>query len=269
MWRFPAAALLLLVAPAAAQFCPVDRCVRGGGPRRPDCLVQWSGIPNEISVCADGATCDQDGVVNGSCRFALAPCLDVFSTCPTPPPPVQQLVVQPRDHPAAGAIASAVTALAADRPGVSRCGSQIPVDVPVGADGAAPGTLVLRTLATGVGQRDRDRLEFRCLPAGMRPSFAADVAPILTARCTPGCHEPGGMISGIALTAEAGFGRLVPSYARPGRPRASLLMSILRYRMPPGCFRRQLPPRYSPGGCPTRDEMKTIAEWIGLGAPND
>jgi hypothetical protein len=67
-------ALLLTTAPARALV------VRGGGSRATDCLLVFDvaansppGRPHNIR-CADGAPCDLDGEVNGSCQFAIAVC---------------------------------------------------------------------------------------------------------------------------------------------------------------------------------------------------
>jgi hypothetical protein len=96
------------------------------------------------------------------------------------------------------------------------------------------------------------------------------VAPVLAARCTEGCHEPGGRFPGLDLSSASGaFTGLVPRLVDPGRWRGTRFALAIRYRMPPGCFRRGLPPEWAPGGCPTRDEIKQIGRWVTLGAPDN
>jgi hypothetical protein len=61
-------------------------CIRGGGSRRSDCLVEWivlpgperdrRGDPERKLTCRDGdETCDGDGVANGTCVFSVGLCL--------------------------------------------------------------------------------------------------------------------------------------------------------------------------------------------------
>lgn len=258
-----------IAVPAAAQLCPVERCIRGGGgPLRVECLLQWTGIPADVVACADGTACDLDGMADGVCRFAVAPCVDVGGCVAEPMPPLEAARVRPRRAPAAETLEAAVQSTITGVPGAPRCSSTVAVDVPLREDGRRLGKLRLRITGRARGVRDRDRLTFLCWPAGTRPTFDEDVAPIFATRCAPTCHEAGGRISSVDLTRTAAHRTLVPSRVEPRRVRRSRLVTTLRRRMPPGCH-RPLPPEWAPGGCPTPDEIDTVRAWIALGAPNN
>lgn len=81
--RMSAAALMILLSTNyASATCPGDCPVAGGGTTSTDCLVEYFGLATSTSadsrrvVCEDGAQCDQDGAVNGSCTFDVRVCLN-------------------------------------------------------------------------------------------------------------------------------------------------------------------------------------------------
>jgi hypothetical protein len=71
-----AALSVLQLGTASAAFVP------GGGPARKDCRVELQ-VSDAMEIsgkkvrCTDGAACDADGVVNGTCQFASVVCLNV------------------------------------------------------------------------------------------------------------------------------------------------------------------------------------------------
>lgn len=71
--------VILSLAVAAAH--PASAFVLGGGIADKDCRVAFGGVdPTEGAsqvLCTDGDACDGDGVVDGSCRFAVTLCTGV------------------------------------------------------------------------------------------------------------------------------------------------------------------------------------------------
>ena len=76
--------VLLVAGFAQAQCAP--SCAGGGGPTATDCFLAFAGAPGSAITCADGDACDTDGVIDGTCTFALAACTNaaVAGCGPTP-----------------------------------------------------------------------------------------------------------------------------------------------------------------------------------------
>src|SRR6516165_5619081 len=155
----------LLVARLAGAVCPPD-CVGGGGPAATDCVIEWGGISGTVSTCVDGTACD----VGGTCGVST----------------MTSVKVAPRTVAAGAALASAMETLT---PGQCTApGFAIPVKPSNGATPIKPGVVKLKVTAVADGKKDPDKLSLTCSPA--TPSFANDVQPIFTQRCTTsGCHN--------------------------------------------------------------------------------
>src|SRR5262245_48874428 len=178
--------------------------VLGGGLPDTDCRMIFQGVSatNESSgvVCTDGdPTCDDDGVANGSCRFAVRLCTGrSSSSCDTTPlsaASVGGLKLTPPHLPAPD----------------GTCGPDLIVDVQV--DGSS-GTTVLARDDTSL--RDVDYLDLCCLSA---TPTRLDVA-----RCAVGIdlRASGCPTRKIPLGARVAFSRardLVKAFAdRPTHP---------------------------------------------------
>ena len=175
---------LLVLTTAANAACPGSCPVPGGGPARTDCYVEFDGLtlnhpaakPRRIK-CVDGdPVCDTDGVVNGSCRFVAAVCLNNTDSrlprCTSP----GLLSVKVR-NPAKSfdlqldALERATTSLGL--PGsTSACTQTIPVYVPLkGKKKFKPTTRRLHTVARATnGRRDVDDIPLTCLPSTAFPA---------------------------------------------------------------------------------------------------
>jgi hypothetical protein len=152
----------------------------GGGSRRTDCLIVWSGIAAEIAsrqpvahaICRDNdPACDHDDVP-GQCTFDLSICFNAadrrLPRCGTAAPIVDARLSSPSAaHPTdlfdamnAVAISLALPALPIEE--ASRCTALIPFIVPC-ETGA--GTRGIRFAASaGDGRADSDRLRLTCIP---------------------------------------------------------------------------------------------------------
>ncbi len=105
-------------------------------------------------------------------------------------------------------------------------------------------------------------------------SFAAEVQPILTNRCTGmGCHSPPTNAADLDLSAGSAWAELVdvPSsqcnnrmLVEPGQPGASYLMN--KIQNVDLCFGTKMP---KVGGSLDPAQIATISEWICRGAAND
>jgi len=152
-------------------------CIRGGGSKRSDCLVEWivlpgperdrRGNPDRKLTCRDGdAACDQDGAVNGACVFKVGICL---------------LNADPRLRCALDAVATFAsnhapfeTQVLGDLPLTGeRCYRPTEIRVPMGRHesghyaAAAKGVKIKAMTpptALGRGLIDKDRLTLICLP---------------------------------------------------------------------------------------------------------
>src|SRR5262249_36933709 len=115
------------------------------------------------------------------------------------------------------------------------------------------------------------------------PSFAADIQPILTQRCTQGaCHGSDFVSQGLNLSEGAAYAALVGPKATEGGSlkivtQGNISKSFMARKilgrglkvssgsmMPPGC--PGVPPAC---GCLSPAEIYTILSWIQSGAPNN
>jgi hypothetical protein len=261
-----------LGAPSAALGqCP-PACAGGGGPAATDCFLAYDAAPAHVIACTDGdPACDGDGTIDGACTFGLAACTTVAvgACAPTPldrPPSVvarggggEQFASAVRTLPTGAA--------ACTDPGLVR------LAIVPSAKRLKPAKLVLRMTAVAGGRKDRDRFKLVCAPA--RPSLAAHVQPIFTARCTyAGCHA--GTLPSQELSLEAGesaAGLAERALAAPRIPRVKpgrlgrsyLARSVLGFDarlMPDGC-----PDVVDPvERCLTAAETYVVLAWIQGGA---
>jgi len=265
----------LLVARLAGAVCPPD-CVGGGGPAPTDCVIEWGGISGTVSTCVDGTACDLDGKADGTCTLPLQACFDVGGTCGVST--MTSVKVAPRTVAAGAALASAMETLT---PGQCTApGFAIPVKPSNGATPIKPGVVKLKVTAVADGKKDPDKLSLTCSPA--TPSFANDVQPIFTQRCTTsGCHNSSFRAENQVLEAGEAYANIVsrPSVeggkllvVAPGSIAKSFLAKKITGKalnghgalMPFGC-----PLAPGVGGCLTNAEIYTILAWIQSGAPNN
>src|SRR5438874_756603 len=229
--RIPVAlAFALLLAPAARAGCPPD-CVAGGGPSATDCFVAWSGLPGMTETCADGEACDIDGKVDGVCMLGLQGCINVpgLGAC-TPAGLSGPPTVKPSKDPTGQALASALAALDPAGSGCTPPGLALPLRLSLA--GIKPGKARLTVTASSGGRRDRDKLRLTCTPGAAQPSFAQNVQPIFTVRCSRRSR-------GAALQRPRGSA----ARPRPRRPSVSAPALGLPAQL---CYRtrgRQLPAR--------------------------
>jgi hypothetical protein len=159
------------------------RCVAGGGGKRTDCLVELLPLaaagrdPARSAVaCRDGdPACDQDGLADGRCTFALALCVE--NTDPglprctprplrrlelsTPAPVAELAALAPLGTPVRRGRRLLLSPLAAGEAGRCSAAFRVPVAAPAG--GRTPVRYALRLRADDVdGRRDRDRVTLVC-----------------------------------------------------------------------------------------------------------
>jgi hypothetical protein len=266
----------LLVARLAGAVCPPD-CVGGGlGPT--DCVIEWGGIPSTVTTCIDGnPTCDQDGKADGVCTLPLQACFDVGGTCGVSM--MTSVKVVPRKVAAGPALQSAMETLTPGQ--CTTPGFPIPVKPSNGMTAIKPGVAKLKVTAVADGKKDPDKLSLTCSPA--TPSFANDVQPIFTQRCTTaGCHNSSFRAENQVLEAGQAYANIVgkPSVeggkllvVTPGSIAKSFLARKITAKglkptsgtlMPQGC-----PLAPGTGGCLTDAEIYTILAWIQSGALNN
>lgn len=165
---------------AVHSLVPVDRLVPGGGNPATDCAMEVYGVaPGAVSgprsrsaVCTDGAACDADGAVNGSCEFPLGLCLNVgdpaLADCaPTAVASVELLSARPAS--------AAVTDL------VARTSALLPTPdaTCVFSDGVV---VPVRTLASGATRPGKATIKLRATTDDARPLRDGDVIRLL---CQP------------------------------------------------------------------------------------
>jgi len=159
--------LVALAAPAWAAL------IAGGGPPRSDCYVELdvqgaTRLSTRAAECTDGdPTCDGDGECDGTCRFAIATCLNqsdpALPNCTPPFPPSALLLAGERGK---DPIGLAIPPFAS-----SACGAFVNVDVPV-TRRARPGRrIVAVAVSSSRPKRDRDVVRLFCRrPAGGCPT---------------------------------------------------------------------------------------------------
>jgi hypothetical protein len=144
----------------------------------------------------------------------------------------------------------------------------------------APAVRLLLLVALAAGCADFEAAAPNA--AGLRdtlvavPAFAADIQPMLTARCaTGGCHNLATSQAGLNLARGYAYDALVdvPSVygapldrVEPGNAVASFLVHAIQAPQAP----RGILPRMPLGREPLTDnQIQTIVNWIGQGAPRN
>jgi hypothetical protein len=265
--------------------CPGPACFAGDGSKATACLVAFSGMTSKTLSCADGSACDLDGKVDGVCTLDVQACINVRGMDPscTPTGLDQPPTVKPASSPTAQQLAAALGALDAKASACTPPGLALPLKVSLG--GIKADKTRLAVTATSGGKRDRVRLQLACEPAGVVPSFAQAVQPILSNRCAyAGCHDAAtahdGTSGNLVLDAGVARGNLVGVHAtlgkllrvKPGSLRGS---EMARRILGQGYAKGGLPmPQGCPGitplhGCLTDQERFTILAWIAGGAPDN
>ncbi len=268
----------LLLAGVASAACPGPDCLGGGGPSAADCIVTWTGIPAAVTTCVDGQACDQDGTADGVCTFPLEACLGADPACGLTA--LTSVRVTPAKLSGGAALQAAIQGLAPGQ--CTDAGFAVPVRHGAPVARMKPGVARVKVLAVADGKRDPDILKLTCQPA--TPSFAADVQPIFTNRCTQGaCHDANFRSQELVLAEGSAYASLVGRKATtlgvksllvaPGVIAKSFVARKITGSglkpangsiMPQGC------PGFPPeGGCLDADEIYTILAWIQSGAPNN
>jgi hypothetical protein len=179
--------------------------VPGGGPKRTDCLAELSAGGTAFPAararpvgltCADGDTCDPDGIRNGVCRYAVSLCINISD--PALPgckaPGVERLQVRAAGRRAARPDLTALQAALGQLslPGaVPQCTTAVDLEVPVGGPDRrgepTRGVIELRARAHGGRGRkdDLDRYELVCLPGAAVPPSPPPTTPPVSPE-TPG-----------------------------------------------------------------------------------
>jgi DNA-binding beta-propeller fold protein YncE len=177
------AAGLASVWPADGPAAPI--VVSGGGSRRTDCLAAWTldlaelpsdhGVRSTRITCADGASCDVDGLADGQCTFRLQLCFGIAgetSDCTPRPVGIYDLRSPSRRAARRSAVATAnrtaiLEAVAAlDQPiPPGSCTGDALIRVPLSKK-KRQGKLVLRGRIRGADghQSDTDVLRLACTP---------------------------------------------------------------------------------------------------------
>ncbi len=155
------AVLLAVAAPAAAYHDPAT-----------DCFAYFDGEgiggPGDATIaCTDGdPTCDADGVANGSCAFDVRICVTYRDLAECRPRKVHTLRTVPSRY------GLTLPRLPASR-GV--CGASTRIVVALKFHGRHTGRARILMVARAKGPSpriDRDRFDYRCLPAGCEGSPA-------------------------------------------------------------------------------------------------
>jgi hypothetical protein len=165
---------VLVVDSGASQIdtlTPVDGMTPGGKGHK-ECQVEaWGGAPDRAKngtpktrwTCTDGAACDRDGTVNGSCTVLVGGCFSVpdarTPTCV--PAPVDSAVVA--SHQLVPELPNLQSAIDGVLPSTGAvCSAGVPISlaangrtIAISLDGAHAGT-----------RADKDTLKLRCLPSG-------------------------------------------------------------------------------------------------------
>lgn len=179
--------LVAVVAVAALGSSARAVLIPGGGPPRSDCYlefdVQAHALTAHTAECIDGdPTCDHDGACDGSCRVAVAACLNqhdpAVPNCTPPFPPTGLVRVLERGRHQVG--------LRIPDFASSACGALVDVDVP--ATRRKRTGRRIRTIAISPGRppRDRDVLRLVCRrpPGGCASTTSTTAVASITSTST-------------------------------------------------------------------------------------
>lgn len=153
------------------RFTPIDRLVAGGGAQASDCVHEFYGLAaGKKAVCVDGAACDNDGTVNGSCLFPIGFCFNVADPdLPACSDADDVTAVTVTANPPSAAITASAGAIAAALPvSGSTCVFSDGYALPVKASpsGAKEGKATVKVkVTTGDGRKDSDVAKLVCQPA--------------------------------------------------------------------------------------------------------
>lgn len=145
----------------------------GKGKAESDCFIGLEGFQQEdlqpfgngkkkAIQCQDGDECDLDGQVNGSCRFAVAACVNApgISNCSSTPLKKVKASAKPKGSPKVDLNRDA-QGMPLPIDGGSACGAFQQIDVPIKKNGKKPGAKV--TLLAKK-PKDKDVFLFLCTP---------------------------------------------------------------------------------------------------------
>jgi hypothetical protein len=225
------AVVLASAVPVAADI------VGGGGSATTDCLLVFDAAVNSPPTrphdirCTDGAPCDADGTVNGSCQFAVAVCANSTVEPRCTLNGVGSVTVDHaldngdrRFDPEFQALQTRIGSTI-DPPTTQsdRCTAATNFHVPVTLSGGvcrkSRKTVRIVTISTPIGGRlfkDKDKLKLTCdpAPAGCNPTFSGTFDriqnQIFNQSCAlSGCHDSQTQQAGMILEVGASYGNIV------------------------------------------------------------
>lgn len=300
--------LFLLLAPMTVARAAVVE-FGGGGGARTDCLTTFLGEPNVPVAaprhfrCADGDSCDADGVVNGECQFSIAACVNSsFDPARCTTNGVASVSVdhaidngEPKFDPDFQALQTRINGLGFPNTTADACALPTNIRValkgPLARNSCFTGTKTLSLETQSVPQlgsvfRDVDSVRLRCDPSpilGCDPqTFYASTydrvqRQIFNQSCAlSGCHDSQTRAAGLLLESGASFANLVGvapingaaltagwKRVTPADPMTSLLYRKLK-TLPSGGYGARMPR----GRRQLNPSLIAVVErWIEAGAP--
>ena len=220
----------LFLARVASAACPGPDCIAGGGPAATDCIVTWSGIPPPSPPASTAPPAIRTAPPTASARSRSRPV-----SAPTPPagsPGVDERAGDAGEAERAPP-RSRARSRRSPRASARRRASRCPVKRSAGLATDQAGRRAARSRWwSRTASRIPTSSKLTCQPAA--PSFANDVQPILTQRCTagrlprrhvraPGARSVGGRrVRRSRPQARPSFGvKLIARRSRQHRARAS------------------------------------------------
>lgn len=266
--------VLALAAPARAE--TTFARFLGGGHAATDCMLvaDVAGVSGRRAArCTDGdPACDADGVVDGTCRFAVRLCLDAVD--PSRPRCHADVVTGAAASDAG--LATALQALSFPVSGPETCTAV--VEVPVTRRGRRGRLMLESSAGMASGHTDRDRVALVCLRPAALATFATLQRKIFTPRCaTLSCHGAAragrlGLGAGSAYADLVGVspdnaGALAAGLLRvaPGDPERSFLLRKVEGTLAAGEGDRMPQVGVRLGTA----SIELIRRWIVAGAPAD
>jgi len=268
--------------------------VRGGGPKRTDCLVglELVGYPNDGTkqvVCHDGdVSCDRDRLANGHCEFWVRTCMngDGEARCDASEGVADLTVDGAGDDFDLVTMSRSLDLVSVPATDADTCAALTKLTVPLTMKRSGrtrKGRKVVRLTATGTeGTRDRDAVKFICKPPkkarGTRgATFSTIQTQIFEKQCAfSGCHSLGSAEADLVLEGVGVWDALVDVPAStsaaafagkkrvvPGAPDTSFLIDKLLGKLGPG-EGDPMPQARSPL---SDDDIQLIRKWILAGAP--